>query len=88
VIWLHHFSWHVGSVAVLAMIGLFLLAVWQPSGFSVRSRGDGYEYGLCRARHRACDLWQPGPVANTGTLSLDDHRNPWGTWNVFMEHPL
>jgi hypothetical protein len=33
VIWLHHFSWHVGSVAVLAMISLFLLAAWQPSGF-------------------------------------------------------
>lgn len=33
VIWLHHFSWHVGSVAVLAMISLFLFAAWQPSGF-------------------------------------------------------
>lgn len=33
VIWLHHFSWHVGSIAVLAMIGSFLLAAWQPSGF-------------------------------------------------------
>jgi hypothetical protein len=33
VIWLHHFSWHVGSVAVLAMIGLFLLATWSASGF-------------------------------------------------------
>lgn len=32
VIWLHHFSWHVGSVAVLAMIALFLLAAMQPSG--------------------------------------------------------
>lgn len=32
VIWLHHFSWHVGSIAVLAMIGLFLLAARQPSG--------------------------------------------------------
>jgi hypothetical protein len=32
VIWLHHFSWHVGSVAVLAMISLFILAAWQPSG--------------------------------------------------------
>ncbi len=32
VIWLHHFSWHVGSVAVLAMIALFLLAVLQPDG--------------------------------------------------------
>ncbi len=33
VIWLHHFSWHVGSVAVLAMTGLFLLAIWQSNGF-------------------------------------------------------
>lgn len=32
VIWLHHFSWHVGSVAVLAMITLFLMAVWLPDG--------------------------------------------------------
>lgn len=32
VIWLHHFSWHVSSVAVLAMIALFLLAVWHPAG--------------------------------------------------------
>ncbi len=33
VIWLHHFSWHVGSIAVLAMMSLFLFAAWQPSGF-------------------------------------------------------
>lgn len=32
VIWLHHFSWHVGSVAVVAMIALFLMAVWLPRG--------------------------------------------------------
>ena len=32
IIWLHHFSWHVGSVAVLAMASLFLMAVWQPAG--------------------------------------------------------
>ena len=32
VVWLHHFSWHVGSVAVAAMIALFLLAAWQPQG--------------------------------------------------------
>lgn len=34
VIWLHHFSWHVGSVAVLAMIALFLLAASQADGFA------------------------------------------------------
>lgn len=32
VIWLHHFSWRVGSVAVVVMIGLFLFAAWQPHG--------------------------------------------------------
>lgn len=29
---LHHFSWHVGTVAVLAMVAEFLLAVWHPAG--------------------------------------------------------
>ncbi|MGB3626980.1 MAG: hypothetical protein WA989_14200 [Henriciella sp.] len=32
VIWLHHFSWHVGSVAVLAMAALFLLAAKSADG--------------------------------------------------------
>ena len=32
VIWLHHFSWHVGTVAVLAMVAQFLLAIWHPAG--------------------------------------------------------
>lgn len=26
VIWLHHFSWHVGSVALIAMAAMFLLS--------------------------------------------------------------
>ena len=33
VVWLHHFSWHVGSVAALAMVALFLLAVFEPDGY-------------------------------------------------------
>lgn len=32
VIWLHHFSWHVGTVAVLAMATLFVAATRDPSG--------------------------------------------------------
>jgi hypothetical protein len=32
IVWLHHFSWHAGSMSVLVMIGLFLLAVWQADG--------------------------------------------------------
>ncbi|MEH6755899.1 MAG: hypothetical protein V7676_00135 [Parasphingorhabdus sp.] len=26
IVWLHHFSWHVGSVAVAAMIAMFVMA--------------------------------------------------------------
>ena len=33
VIWLHHFSWHVGTVAVAVMILLFVLAALQPGSF-------------------------------------------------------
>ncbi|MEM9573575.1 MAG: hypothetical protein AAF996_19090 [Pseudomonadota bacterium] len=32
VIWLHHFSWHVGTVAVLIMAALFLTAIRNTSG--------------------------------------------------------
>ncbi|WP_439101181.1 hypothetical protein [Congregibacter sp.] len=32
VIWLHHFSWHVGTVAVLAMVAMYALAIWHPAG--------------------------------------------------------
>ncbi len=31
VIWLHHFSWRVGTVAVVAMIVMFVLAALKPS---------------------------------------------------------
>ena len=46
VIWLHHFSWHVGSVAVLAMIALFLLAVWQPDGFAYAAVATAMSVGF------------------------------------------
>ena len=32
VIWLHHFSWHVGTVAVLTMAALFITASRHKSG--------------------------------------------------------
>ncbi|WBQ14415.1 hypothetical protein L2D00_06995 [Hyphomonadaceae bacterium BL14] len=31
VIWLHHFSWHVGTIAVLAMAAMFVAAIWHPA---------------------------------------------------------
>ena len=32
IIWLHHFSWHVGTVAVMGMVALFGFAVVHPAG--------------------------------------------------------
>ena len=88
VIWLHHFSWHVGSVAVLAMIGLFLLAAWHSTGFlfaavaTAMSAGfAALGIGLAAFGNKA--LWRtPAPypwtlIAILGGLGL-----------VFMEPPL
>jgi len=33
VVWLHHFSWHVGSVAVATMSAMFLVAAARPGNF-------------------------------------------------------
>jgi hypothetical protein len=46
VVWLHHFSWHVGSVAVLAMIVLFLLAVYQPDGYTYAAVATAMSLGF------------------------------------------
>ena len=35
VIWLHHFSWHVGTISVLAMAALFILASRGTSGRAI-----------------------------------------------------
>ena len=66
VIWLHHFSWHVGSVAVLAMIALFLLAARHPGDFAlaaVAAMSTGFAIlgiGLAIFGNRA--LWRtPAP---------------------------
>tara|TARA_R110000868_G_scaffold2321_6_gene17281 strand:- start:13071 stop:13475 length:405 start_codon:yes stop_codon:yes gene_type:complete len=46
VVWLHHFSWHDGSVSVLAMIGLFLLAVRQEDGVYFAIIGSAMSAGF------------------------------------------
>jgi len=71
IVWLHHFSWHVGSVAVLAMIALFLLAVWQPGGLAFAAVATAMSFGfaalgisLALFGNRA--LWRtPAPYAWT-----------------------
>lgn len=32
VVWLHHFSWHVGSIAVIAIAGMFFYASFRTGG--------------------------------------------------------
>ena len=81
VIWLHHFSWHVGSVAVLAMIALFLLAALRPDGnvyaalaTAMRLGFAALGIGLATFGNRA--LWRtPAPypwtlIAAIGALGL------------------
>ena len=69
VIWLHHFSWHVGTVAVIAMIAMYLLAVWHRAGsiFAViaSSMSAGFAaLGISLAMFGNAALWTtPAPYA-------------------------
>ncbi|KJS39296.1 MAG: hypothetical protein VR74_02480 [Hyphomonas sp. BRH_c22] len=88
VIWLHHFSWHVGSVAVLAMISLFILAAWQPSGVLFAAVATAMSAGfaaLCigLATFGNPALWRtPAPYPWTLIAILG------GVGMYFMERPL
>ncbi|MBI1394040.1 MAG: hypothetical protein GC152_15000 [Alphaproteobacteria bacterium] len=64
IVWLHHFSWHVGSVAVLAMIALFLLAIWQPGGLAFAAVATAMSVGF---------------AALGISLALFDNRALWRT---------
>ena len=76
VIWLHHFSWHVGTVAVLAMAVMFLLAIWHPAGnifalLASAMSGGFAMFGVCLAIFGNAALWRtPAPY-------------PWGIIAIF-----
>ncbi|MEO0347131.1 MAG: hypothetical protein AAF229_12835 [Pseudomonadota bacterium] len=82
VIWLHHFSWHVGTVAVLAMASLFLIAVWHPAGtlFAWVATGMSAGFallGLGLAVFGSPALWQtpaPYPWAVIAVLGIAGAR--------------
>jgi hypothetical protein len=88
VMWLHHFSWHVGSVAVLAMMSLFLFAAWQPSGFLFAVVATGMSAGFAAlgiglATFGNPALWRtPAPYPWTLIAILG------GLGMFFMERPL
>lgn len=81
VIWLHHFSWHVGTVAVLGMAALFILATRHPAGrlfaMVATSMSAGFAIlGIGLASFGNSVLWStPAPypwtvVALTGLLGV------------------
>lgn len=63
VIWLHHFSWHVGTVSVLAMVAMFILAALRENGLvfgliaTVMSAGFA-GLGISLAAFGNAALWQ------------------------------
>lgn len=81
VIWLHHFSWHVGTVAVLVMATMFVMAVFHPAGLvfailaTVMSAGFA-ALGIALATFGNPALWQtPAPypwliIALLGSIGL------------------
>ncbi|WP_269620469.1 hypothetical protein [Zhongshania sp. BJYM1] len=46
VIWLHHFSWHVGSIAIIAMIALFILATKKPENLLMATVATAMSVGF------------------------------------------
>lgn len=46
VIWLHHFSWHVGSIAVAAMIVMFVYAARKPGSMAMALVAIGMSAGF------------------------------------------
>ena len=46
VLWLHHFSWHVGSIAVAAMITMYLYAAARPGNSAMAVIATGMSFGF------------------------------------------
>ncbi|MEM1229601.1 MAG: hypothetical protein AAGI15_03630 [Pseudomonadota bacterium] len=46
VVWLHHFSWHVGSVSVLAMTGMYWYASVRPGNHALAVVATGISAGF------------------------------------------
>lgn len=46
VIWLHHFSWHVGSVAVAGMAAMYICAAIRPEDITMASIATAMSLGF------------------------------------------
>ena len=81
VIWLHHFSWHVGTVATAAMVSMFIFASMRsnqlPMAIVATAMSLGFAaLGIALALGQGQALWQtPAPylwslVAAVGCLGI------------------
>lgn len=93
VIWLHHFSWHVGSIAVAAMIVLFAIAAHRPGNGAMALIATGMSIGFALLAAGLgvfgnSVMWQtPAPypwslVAAIGGLGV------WFEWKAGSERTL
>ena len=46
VVWLHHFSWHVGSIAVIAMIVMYVPSTQKPENLSMAVIATAMSFGF------------------------------------------
>lgn len=46
IVWLHHFSWHVGSIAVSGMIAMYVSAATRPGNLALAVVATGMSIGF------------------------------------------
>ncbi|WP_296722488.1 hypothetical protein [Erythrobacter sp.] len=73
VVWLHHFSWHVGSIALVAMAAMFVAATRKPehlilAGFATAINAGFAVLGASLAVFGNAALWST-PAPYPWTLS-------------------
>ena len=76
VVWLHHFSWHVGSVALVAMAAMFVLAARKAEHLILAGFGTAISVGFA-VLGISLDLWRRRTLGHACTLSLDAFSGSW-----------
>ena len=93
VVWLHHFAWHVGSIAMIAMICLFFIGARDTGGLAMVFIATGMcvgfaALGLGLAVFGSASMWgTPAPyvwaVASViGGIGIGIRRRSIGDWRA------
>jgi hypothetical protein len=90
VIWMHHFSWHVDSVAVAAMIFLFIHAARKPGNIAIAMVAIGMSasfsaIGIALAVLESAAMWgTPAPYA-WSSIAVVGSIGAWLEWRSGQE---